>query len=169
MKECSWLYSLSTVTNKVIRSVTNKAVTDLFIHLMLRISDQFSIDWIQRCKEMYHWLRIWQFKCNLFKCFSSLCRGRYDVDVFSVLCCFDSMLFIVKVYEISLHSWQRVRMNHLRQQRDLKMRWDLISEIIYTLSLIISEKGEETVKLNIEVRESFKTLKKFNVDSTVVF
>ena len=45
---------------------------------------------------------------------------------------------------------------------------DLISEIVHALSFLISEKGQETAKLNIEVEELLKTLNEFNVGLTVV-
>ena len=168
-EECRWLYSLSAVTSKVIRSVTDEVIADLFICLTLRICDQLSIDCTQRCKEMYHWLRIWQFKYNSFECLSLLDECSYDTDFLSIFCCFNSTLFIVEIYEISLHDWQEIRLNYLRQQRELKTWRDLISEIIYALSLLIFKKGWETAKLNIEVKELLKTLNEFNIDLTVVF
>ena len=48
------------------------------------------------------------------------------------------------------------------------MRKDLVSEVIYTLSLTILKEGGKAVKLNVEVREPFEALNQFNVGSTVI-
>ena len=83
--------------------MTDKTIADLFNHLMLRISDRPSIDYIWECEEIYCWLRVWQFKYDLFKCLNFLCRDSYDADFLSVLCCLSSTLFVIKAYKIRLH------------------------------------------------------------------
>ena len=151
LKECSWSCSLSAVTDKVIRSVTNETVLSLFICLTLRISKRPSIDCSQWCERMHSQLRCDRFKCDMFEWFDLLDRDECDIDVFSVLCCFDSTLFIVEMYEIILHNWQWWGLNHLWEQDCLKSRAYLVLDVVHALILSVSKKGWQTVKLNKEV------------------
>ena len=151
LKKCSWFCSLSAVTDKVIRSVINETVSDLFICLTLRISRRPSIDCNQWCEEMHSQLRCDEFKHDMLKWFDLLSRGECDIDVFSVLCCFNSTLFIVEVYEIILHGWQWWELNHLWEQDCLKSRAYLVSDVVHALILSVSEKDWQAVKLNKEV------------------
>ena len=48
------------------------------------------------------------------------------------------------------------------------MSSNLISEIIYTLSSIISQKGEKTTKLKEEIKELLLTLNQLIIEVTVV-
>ena len=48
------------------------------------------------------------------------------------------------------------------------MRRDLVSEVIYTLSLIILKEGEKAAELNVEVRKPEEFLSQVNISSVVV-
>ena len=52
---------------------------------------------------MYHWLKIRQFKGDIFDYLNLSCRNRGSTGILSVLNCPGSTLFIVKMYEVILH------------------------------------------------------------------
>ena len=53
---------------------------------------------------MYHQLRVRQFKGDTFEHLNFLYKGSYSAGILLILYCLDSMLFIIEVNEVSLHS-----------------------------------------------------------------